>query len=97
MAGDGTMPARARMAAGLGERGGIGDGGAGGDDRGVVAGDVGHQQRDDAGRVSGGGEAAALDGGQVLADAIHVADARAAAEQVAVDGLLVGERKAFRG
>ena len=60
--------------------GGIGDSGARGNDRRVVAGNVGNQQADDAGRTGGGGQAAALDGAQVLAHAVHLADGGAGSE-----------------
>ncbi len=42
------------------------------------------------------GEAPALDGGQVLADGVHLPDRRAGGEQGAVHRLLVGERQAGR-
>jgi hypothetical protein len=71
----GEVEAEARdEGAGVGEAGGVGDGRAGGDDGGVVAGDVGDGERDDAGRGGSGGEAAALDGGEVLPDGVHFVD-----------------------
>ena len=46
--------------------------------------------------VGGRGQAPALDGGQVLADAIHLVDAGAASQQGPVDGLLVREDESRR-
>jgi hypothetical protein len=45
--------------------------------------------------MAGRGQAPALDGRQVPAHAVHLADARAAGQQRLVDGLLVGQRQAL--
>ena len=70
---------------------------AGGDHREIVARHVGNDQADDAGGRGGDREAAALDRRQMLAHAIHLADMRAAAQQRAIDRLLVGERDVAGG
>ncbi len=64
-----------------------------GDVHGVVAGHVGNQQRHHLRRMAGGGQAPALDRGQVPAHAVHFTDRRAGLQQRPVDGLLVGERQ----
>ena len=79
----------------LGRRGGVGDGGAGGDHRRFVAGHVGNRIGVHAGRPAGPGQAAALDRREVLAHAVHLADVRAGAQQRLVDRLLVRQRNAF--
>ena len=78
-------------AAGFGERRGIGHGRAGRDDRGVVARHIRDHQGDHGRRSRGRGQAATLDGRQVLPHAVHLVDAGSASEQGAVDRLLVGE------
>ena len=85
-----------RQGARFGKGRGIGDCGAGGDHRRVVAGYVGDGQGDDARRVRCRGEPPALDRREVAADAVHLADGGAGAEQGAVDLLLVGERQPGR-
>lgn len=62
----------------------------------VITGDIGNQQRLDACRGAVQREPAALERRQVLAHAVHLADAGAAAQQRLVDGLLVGQRQAGR-
>ena len=69
-------------------------GGAGGDQRRIVAGNVGDDERRDAGRSGKRGEAAALDGAQLVADDVHHGDRRAGGEEDAVDLLLVLESEA---
>ena len=102
-AGDVQMPAHAvgQLDAVAGEdrrrvrrRGRVGHGRAAGDHRRVVAGHVGDQQRDGARGPGRGGEPAALDAREMLADAVHLVDRGARAQQRPVDALLVGERQA---
>ena len=80
----------------FGEGRGVGHGGAGGDGRRVVAGHVGDGEGDHARRVRRRGEPPALDRRKVAADAVHLADGGAGAEQRAVDLLLVGKRQPRR-
>ena len=80
----------------LGEGGRIGHGRARGDHRRVVAGDVGNGERHHLSRRRGGGEPAALDGGEVLAHAVDLADGCAALEQRPRHGALVVEAEAGR-
>ena len=54
-------------------------------------------RRDDARGIGGGGKAAALDGGEMLADRVHLADVGAGGEERAVDRLLVGKGEAVGG
>jgi len=75
----------------------IGDGGTRGDVGRIVAGHVGHQQVHHLGRVAGGCQAAALDGGQVAAHAVHLADAGPAGQQGPVQRLFVSQREAGQG
>ncbi|CAI8846503.1 hypothetical protein EMIT0P44_290082 [Pseudomonas sp. IT-P44] len=70
----------------------VGDGGAGGDDRGEVARYIGNRIGINSGGPAGFAETAALDRREVLAHAVHLADGRAGFEQGFVDRLLVGER-----
>ena len=84
------MPAREK-GAGVGGGRGVADGRARGDQRRVVAGDVGDDQRQRPGRPGGRGELAALHPAQVLADDVHRADRRAGGEERVVDRLLLGE------
>ena len=74
--------------------GGVGHGGAGRDVDGLVTRHVGQQQVDHPGRAARGGQAPALDGRQVPAHAVHLADAGTAGQQCAVDGLFVGQAQA---
>ena len=71
----------------VGAGGGVGHGGAAGDDRGVVARHVADGQRDHPGGAARRRQPPALDAREVLAHAVHLADAGAAFEQGAVDAL----------
>ncbi|MNF78516.1 hypothetical protein D3C84_607030 [compost metagenome] len=82
---------------GLDRGGRVGDGGAGGDHRGFVAGDVGNRVGVDGGRPAGLGQAAALDRREVLAHAVHLGDGGAGFQQGLVDRLLVLEGQALGG
>jgi len=81
----------------IGERRRIRHGGTRSDDGWIISWYVGDQQCHDPRRVCGGGEPAALDGGKVLAHAIHLVDRGAGPEQRAVDSLLVLEREPGSG
>jgi hypothetical protein len=75
----------------------VGHGGPGGDRRGVVAGDVADRERDEPRGMRRRGDAPAREGREMLADAVHLADGRAGAQQLAVHRLQVFEREARRG
>ena len=79
-----------RVAAG----GGVGHRRAGGDIARLVARHVGNRQGQHPRRMAGGGQPAALDGGQVAPHAIHLADGGAGSEQGAVQVLFVGQADA---
>ncbi|AXO29860.1 hypothetical protein Ysp71_3925 [Pseudomonas aeruginosa] len=80
---------------GIGGGGRVADAGAGGDHRGLVAGNVGNRVGIDAGRPAGLGQATALDRREVLAHAVHLADGGAGLEQRLVHRLLVRQADAF--
>ncbi len=82
---------------GVGEGRRVGHRRSGADHAGVVVGHVGDQPRQHAGRLRGDREPAALDGREVLADRVHLADVRARPQQRAIDLLLVGQRQSRRG
>ena len=63
----------------------------------IVSGYIGNHQRHHARRIGRRRQAAALDGGEVLPHAVHLADAGAAFQQGAVELLLVGQRDALPG
>ena len=77
---------------GVGERRRVGRRRAGGDHRWIVARHVGNDQRHDPGGRRRARQPAALDRGQMLADAVDLIDVGAAPEQRLVQGLLVVER-----
>ena len=77
---------------GVGERRRVRRRRTGGDHRRVVARHVGNDQRHDPGRRGRARQPAALDRGQMLADAVDLIDVGAAPEQRLVQGLLVVER-----
>ena len=79
----------------LGATAGIRHGRAAGDDAGVVTRHVADGQCHHARRCAGSGQAPALDARQMLAHAVHLANAGAAVEQGLVHCLLVGQRHAF--
>ena len=79
----------------IGEGGGIRHRRPRGDHGGIVAWHVADRERHHARRSGGGGEPAALDGGEVLAHAVHFRNVRPAGEQRTIDRLLVGERQAL--
>ena len=81
----------------VGAAAGVRDRRAGGDQRRIVARNVGDDQRDDLRRIGGGGEPSALDRRDMLADRVHRRDRRAGGEQRLVDGDLVGQRQAPAG
>ena len=81
---------------GVVERRRVGHGGAGGDDRRIVAGDVADEVREHPGRVGRGGETTALDRREVLADAVDLVDRRPTPQECLVDGPLVVESDAGR-
>ena len=56
---------------------------------------VADEQGDDARRLCRLRQPPALDGGEVFADDVHLADGRAAVQQLFVDQLFVGERQPF--
>ena len=78
--------------AGVRHRRWVRDGRAGGDGRGIVAGNVRKEHRVAPRGMARRGEPTALDPGKVLADRVHLGDVRTAREQRSVDGLLVVER-----
>ena len=63
---------------------------------GIIARDVRDGEGDDLGRPGGRGKPAALDGGEMLADTVHLADGRTGPQQRFVDGPLVLERETRR-
>jgi hypothetical protein len=79
----------------VGEAGRVGDGRAGADDAGVVAGNIGNEKRDDSSRMGRRSEPPALDGGEVLPHRVHLPDVGAGFEKSAVHHLLVGKGQAF--
>ena len=72
---------------------GIGHGRAGGNVHGVVARHVGNQQRQHPCRMAGRGQTATLDGRQMTAHAVHLADRGARFKQRAAHSLLVLQRQ----
>ena len=80
----------------LGRGRGIGNGRPGGDDRKIVAGNIGDDEADDARRRRRERQPAALDRREMLAHAVHFGDVGAALQQRAVDRALVVERQARR-
>ncbi|MNS82771.1 hypothetical protein D3C72_1165250 [compost metagenome] len=78
----------------VGTGGGVRQRGAAGDQGRVIARNIGNQQRLHARRRAGQRQPAALERREMLAHAVHLADARAAAQQRLVDRLLVFQRQA---
>ncbi len=78
----------------LGKRGRVGHGGAGGDDRRIVAWHIGDQQTHHLRRRGRGRQPTALDGGEMLAHHVHLVNGRAASQQGLIDGLFVGQGQA---
>jgi hypothetical protein len=73
----------------VGARAGVGHRRARGDVQQPVARHVGDGQREHARRVAGGGQPPALEGREMAAHAVHLADAGAAAQQRGMDALLL--------
>ena len=73
----------------IAKRGGVSERWTGADDRRVIAGNVGNQQRHDSRRSGMECQPASLHRGQVLPDAVHFVDGRAGSQQRGGDLLLV--------
>ena len=80
---------------GIGAGTGVGDGRAAGNDGRVVARHIADGQRDHARRCAGSGQAPAFDAREVFANAVHLCNVGAAAQQGLVDALLVSQRQAI--
>jgi len=74
----------------VGARGYVRHGGTGRNNGEIVAWHIGNRERDYSRRRGGDGETTAFDRGQVFSNRVHFGDMRAAFQQRAVDGLLVG-------
>ena len=91
-----VMPYLSRIASASANVVGSGTVGPDAIDCGIVAGHIRNGERHDFRRITSRRQPAALDGRQMLAHAIHLADVGAALEQRAIDRLLVLQREAGR-